>query len=131
VKNPKAIKLIDKILDELNRNGIIINTLVNDLQELRPYAIDEKQPVIAKAIRLTFEHVSEHETFEIPIPDDEPIQDLEVDYEMDQVEVENEPVKTKPKESLIYLISLMKDSENRLNLQEIREYNRAMIEFAG
>lgn len=130
MKNPKAIKLIDKILDDLDRNGIITNTLVNDLQELRPYAVEEKQPVIAKAIRLTFEHVSANETFDIPIPEDEPIQDLEVDYEMELVEVKNEPVKVKPKESLIYLISLMKDCENRLNLQEIREYNRAMTEYA-
>jgi pseudouridine-5'-phosphate glycosidase len=91
--------------------------------------VEEKQPVIAKAIRLTWEHITAKDSFHIPIPEDEPIQDLEVDYEMDQVEVESEPVKVKPKESLNYLISLMRDSGNRLNLQEIREYNRAMIEY--
>jgi hypothetical protein len=30
VKNPKALKLIDKILDDLDRNGIITNTMVKD-----------------------------------------------------------------------------------------------------
>ncbi len=129
MKNPKAIKLIDKILDDLDRNGIITNTLVKDLQELRPYAVAENKPVIAKAIRLTWEHIIENDNFYIPIPEDEPIQDLEVDFEMEHIEVESEQPKVKPKESLNYLISLMKDSENRLNLQEIREYNQAMADY--
>lgn len=128
LKNKKAQALIKKILDDLEHVGIITNTLVNDLKELRPYAVEEKEPVIAKALRLTFEHIEAYESFHIPIPEDEPIEDLEVDFELHETEVE--PIQTSPKESLIYLVTLMKDADNRRNMQEIREFNEALIAYA-
>lgn len=128
MKNKKAQALIKKILDDLEHVGIITNTLVNDLKELRPYAVEEKEPVIAKALRLTFEHIEAYESFHIPIPEDEPIEDLEVDFELHETEVE--PIQTSPKESLIYLVTLMKDADNRRNMQEIREFNEALIAYA-
>lgn len=128
MKNKKAQALIKKILDDLEHVGIITNTLVNDLKELRPYAVEEKEPVIAKALRLTFEHIEAYESFHIPIPEDEPIEDLEVDFELHETEVG--PIQTSPKESLIYLVTLMKDADNRRNMQEIREFNEALIAYA-
>ncbi|MDR6302121.1 hypothetical protein [Mesonia maritima] len=119
MNNPKAQKLIKKILDDLDHAGIITNTLVSDLKELRPYAVEEERPVIAKAIRLTYEHIEENFTFDIPIPEDEPIEDDE--------EIEKEEVK--PEESLIYLMSLIKDSDNKRNIEEIREYNKALQNY--
>lgn len=127
LKNPKAQKLIKKILNDLDHAGIITNTLVKDLQELRPFAVEENEPVIAKAIRLTYEHVESFQTFAIPIPQDDPIEDLEVDFEMENSENELE---SDPVESLSYLISLMKDADNRLNMEEIREYNEALTVYA-
>ncbi|HET8838428.1 MAG TPA: hypothetical protein VFM82_05465 [Flavobacteriaceae bacterium] len=128
MKSPEAQKLLKKILDDLDHAGIITNTLVNDLQKLRPFAVEEKEPVIAKAIRLAYEHIEAYGTFDIPIPKDEPIDELEVDFEMH--EGEDTEIEVKPEESLSYLISLMKDADNRLNLQEIREFNEAMMEYA-
>ena len=125
LKTPKAQKLIKKIVNDLDHAGIITNTLVKDLQELRPFAVEEKEPVIAKAIRLTYEHIETFGTFAIPIPQDDPIEDLEVDFEMEENEPENNPA-----ESLSYLIALMKDAGNRLNMEEIREYNKAMALYA-
>lgn len=128
MKSPEAQKLIKKILDDLDHAGIITNTLIKDLQQLRPYAVSEYEPVIAKAIRLAYEHVETYGTFDIPIPQDEPIEHLEVDFEMHEEDVPE--VSVEPKESLFYLISLMKDADNRLNLQEIREFNEAMTVYA-
>lgn len=148
MNTPKAQKIIKKILDDLDHAGIITNTLVNDLKELRPYAVEEKRPVLAKAIRLTFEHVEAYDTFDIPIPEEEP---FEEDSTVTDEENDDEDVKTttsegneeeeilseepemtpfSPKESLTYLISLLKDSDNKLNLQELREYNEALNEYA-
>ncbi len=128
MKSPKAQKLIKKILDDLNHAGIITNILINDLQRLRPFAVEEKEPVIAKAIRLTCEHIEAYDTFNIPIPIDEPIDDLEVDFEMqDDHDLE---IDVKPKESLFYLVSLMKDADNRLNLLEIKEFNESLTAYA-
>lgn len=135
MNNSKAQKLINKILTDLDHNGIIINTLVNDLKELRPYAVEEKRPVVAKAIRLTFEHVEATETFYIPIPEDDPIEldedDDGADNDEDTIETEEkEAADFDSKESLMYLISLLKDADNRMNKEEIREYNKALQEYA-
>ncbi len=129
MNNSKAQKLIKKILDDLDHAGIITNTLVDDLKKLRPYAVEEKRPVIAKAIRLTFEHVEAYDSFYIPIPEDDPIaeEDLEEDIE---IETAPETTTSTPEESLSYLLSLIKDSENRRNIEEIREFNAALIEYA-
>lgn len=123
MNNPKAKKLIKKILDDLDHAGIITNTLTSDLKELRPYAVEEERPVIAKAIRLTYEHLEEYFTFDIPIPEDDPIEDE------DGEETPVEMVSAKPEESLMYLISLIKDADNKLNIEEIREYNEALQNY--
>lgn len=121
MKNPKGQKLLDKIQRDLMRNGIIINTLVEDLKELRPYAIEEEDPLLAKVIRLTYEHIEEYDTFDIPIPDDEPL---------DETEESTAAPETNPEESLDYLLSLMSDTSIKNNEMDLREYSRALQEYA-
>ena len=120
MKNNKAQKLLNKIQRDLMRNGIIINTLVEDLQELRKMVVEEGDPLLAKVIRLTFEHVESYQAFEIPIPDDEPVEE--------DGEIENEEISGQ--ESLDYLLSLMADSSNKINEIELREYVNALNTYA-
>lgn len=122
-----AQKLLQKIIDDLEHNGIITNTLVKDLKELRPYAVERELPVVAKAIRLTYQHVEENETFTIPIPRDEEIYDEEADEFIETQESEDN---YDSKKSLLYLMNLIVHEENPLNKQEIRQYNEAMKEYA-
>ena len=117
LENKKAQKLIDKILADLNRNGIILNSVVDDLKSLRPFSLEEKVPLIVKVLRLTYEHLEEYESFNIPIPNDEPIEEegespLAADFDA--------------KESLHYLISLLKDLENKVNVADLRAYSNAL-----
>jgi len=121
LKNPKAQKLIDKIQRDLMRNGLITNTIVADLKQLRPLAIEEENPLLAKVIRLTFEHIEETDSFEIPIPDDEPL---------DENEEESNEIQSTPQESLDYLLSLMHDTTIKNNVIDLREYSRALKEYA-
>ena len=121
MKNPKAQKLIDKIQRDLLRNGLIVNTIVEDLKQLRPFAIEEENPLLAKVIRLTFEHIEENDSFEIPIPDDEPLDD-------EQEEING--AESSPQESLDYLLSLMHDTTIKNNIIDLREYSRALTEYA-
>ncbi len=121
MKNPKAQKLLDKIHRDVLRNGIVINTIVEDLKELRPYAVEEEDPLLAKVIRLTFEHIESYQTFDIPIPEDEPLDELE--------EGESETAST-PEESLDYLLSLMSDTAIKNNEMDLREYSRNLQEYA-
>ncbi len=123
MKNPKAQKLIDKIQRELLRNGLITNTIVEDLKQLRPYAIEEENPLLAKVIRLTFEHIEENDSFEIPIPEDEPL-----DNELE--DTNDGASEASPQESLDYLLSLMHDTTIKNNVIDLREYSRALAEYA-
>lgn len=122
MENPKAQKLLNKIQRDLMRNGIITNTIVEDLKDLRPYAVEENNPLLAKVIRLTFEHIETYQTFDIAIPDDEPVEGFE-NEETSSKEVD-------PQESLDYLLSLMAESKNKVNALELREFVNSLNEYA-
>jgi len=121
LKNTQAQKLLDKIQRDLMRNGIIINTLVEDLKSLRPFAVEEEDPLLAKVIRLTYEHLETYQTFDIPIPDDEPLDENE------EIPASND---SRPEESLDYLLSLMSDTSIKNNEMDLREYAQALQEYA-
>ena len=121
MNNIIAQKLLNKIQRDLMRNGIITNTLVNDLKELRPLVVEEVQPLLAKVIRLTYEHVEAYDSFNIAIPGDDPVEEGE------EAPVQEE---TTGQESLDYLLSLMADPSNRVNEIELREYVNAFNEYA-
>jgi len=126
LENKKAIKLIDSIVKTLESNQIVTDEVVEMVKELRPFAVEEKLPVVAKTLRLVYEHIEENEVFAIPIPQDEPLIDEETGEEL---ETEDSEIIT-GSESLLYLVNLIKKSENPANKAEIREYNRKMEAFA-
>ncbi|MFV9550380.1 hypothetical protein [Algibacter sp. PT7-4] len=113
MENKKAIKLIDKILNNLDETGINTDTLIDDIKELRTYALEEQIPLVVKVLRLTYEHIEETESFMIPVLDDEPIDESEDVVVNDEVE---------PIESLKYVISLMKNLNNKGNIADLKEY---------
>jgi len=121
LENLKAQKLLNKIQRDLIRNGIITNTLIADLKELRTHVVEEGDPLLAKTIRLTYEHLETYKDFNIAIPDDEPIEDSEIEVQNDEV---------RGKESLDYLLSLMADTSNKINELELREYIDAFNSYS-
>ncbi len=125
LKNKKAQQLIDKILADLSRSGIITNTVTEDLLAVRSYALEEQIPLAVKVLRLTCEHINKTDTFSITIPDDEPIEDENVD----QVDVVVESITDNPVESLSYMIALIKDLDNKTNVADLKEYRDALIAF--
>lgn len=116
MKDNQAQQKIKDIIDNVSKNGIISDVLVEKLKSLRAIAVEFKEPVIAKALRLACEHIEENDTFIIPIPTDEPLEGTEDDVQMITGD-----------ESFIYFMNLIKKSSNKINLQEIREYNRLML----
>lgn len=126
MENKKALKLIDSIVKSLESDQIVTDEVIEMVRELRPFAVEENFPVVAKTLRLVTEHVEENEVFAIPIPQDEPLIDEETGEEL---EPENPEIIT-GSESLLYLINLIKNSDNPANKAEIREYNRKMEAFA-
>lgn len=121
VENPNAQKLIKKVQSDLITNGLVVDDIVIDLKKLREYALLEEKPVLVKAIRLTYEHIQNHNAFLIEIPSDEPIEELE--------ENSTEVNQINDLESLNYILSLFKDVDNKHNLVDLREYNLKLQEF--
>ncbi|MDO7170570.1 hypothetical protein [Mariniflexile sp. AS56] len=113
MENRAAHKLIDKILNDLDKTGINTDTLINDIKELRTYALEEQIPLVVKVLRLTYEHIEANDSFLIPMLVDE---DDEEEAGV-EVETENEPV-----ESLKYLIALIKNLNNKINISDLKEY---------
>ena len=114
--NKKYYKLIDKIKTEIAKNGVVKDIIISDLQELRVLVIAENQPLLAKAIRLTFQHLEANKSFHIAIPDDEPFEDENGDV------IETEQATINDVESLDYLLSNMMDINNKMNVADIRGF---------
>jgi len=114
-------KLIVKLQKDLAKSGIVKNTLVEGLKELRPYALKENDPTLTKVIRLTYEHIETNGTFNISVPDDEEIEGEEMIVE----EIDGNDFDAK-RDSLDYLFSLMLDRNNTTNRQDLFEYRDAL-----
>ncbi|GGE29746.1 hypothetical protein [Psychroflexus planctonicus] len=121
MENKKAQKLINTIIEEISTSGIQAEKQVENLKNLRILAVEENLPVVAKALRLVYEHLEEYETFVAPIPQEEIFNE---DGEVEEQE------KVTGSDSLVYLMNLIKHSDNKLNLSEIREYNTYLEEFS-
>ncbi|AUP80879.1 hypothetical protein [Flavivirga eckloniae] len=120
MENKKAIKLIDKILDNLDETGINTDTLIDDIKELRTYALEEQIPLVVKVLRFTYEHIEKYNSFMIPILDDEPTGEEELIEERE----EDSPV-----DSLKYLLSLMKNLNNKINISDLKEYRNLLMTY--
>ncbi|GAL61349.1 hypothetical protein [Algibacter lectus] len=122
MENQKANKLVDKILKDLDESGINKEALIDDIKELRTYALEEQIPLVVKVLRLTYEHLEENSTFLIPILDDEPLEDEE-----EGAEAVNDL--DTPVESLKYLIALTKNLNNKGNIADLREYKELFARY--
>ncbi len=122
--NKKAQELINKMQQSITDNGINVEQLVSDFKTLREFAIAEQIPRLVKCIRLTNEHLEEYEGFFIPQPEDEL-----VDEEGEVIGVV-EAANDSDDESLHYLLSIMSDAHNKMNYEELKEYNLALKDYA-
>jgi hypothetical protein len=108
MKSAKANELIDKIIKDIEKNSVNVESLVPMLKELRDMAKTEEDPLITRSIRLVYEHLESKGGWEF--------QTLE-----DSEEVE---------ENLTYLMSLYSKSDNKYNRDEIREIANNMTSAA-
>ncbi len=120
--NTQYYKLIDKIKKEIAKNGVT-TSIVDDLKAMRVMVVTEEQPLLAKVIRLTFQHVEANKSFNVAIPEDEPIEG----FEKEQVLT----TEINPVESLDYLLSNISDISNTSNIADIREFVADLKEQAG
>jgi len=136
-------KIINTMQQELLKNGIVIESLISNLKDLRPFAIKEEDPTLTKVIRLTYEHLEEHGTFNIAIPDDVLDEDEEEEEEGaeeateggdDLVFPEAEPVDMNDfeakRESMLYLFEIMIDARHKMNRVDLIGYRDSLMKYA-
>ena len=125
MKNIEALKLINRIQKDLNDNGLNPETVAEQLMELRKFSLEEKLPRMTKVLRLSAEHLAENGDFLIAIPSDEPVDELDGEEVVSNLQAE--PVVTGA-ESLDYMLSLMTDPTNKTNHTELGEYRDNLLD---
>jgi hypothetical protein len=112
MKIDKANALIKKMQKNLEKNGFASEEAVKDLKTLRPYALEEEDPLVTKALRLAYQYIEENDSFDIEIIVDE-------DEEGNPIKMED----AGDKENFEYFLQLLLDSGNEYNRNELREIN--------
>lgn len=114
MKIAAANKQLDVIIEKVEKKGILAKGLIEDLKELREYALKEQDPLVVKVLRLTYEYLTEREAF-----------DVQGQFEEDEDGSEY-PVEIDDKENLLYLLDLLKKADHKINREEIKDYRTAL-----
>lgn len=131
----RALKKIDEIVEDVNKNGIIAENMIKQLKELREIAILEKDPLIVKSLRLVYSYIEDEGSFDLDLLEEEIVEDIEelepevvAEGEEEEEEVEEEIYDyskveefEEKRENFLYFLSLVKDSQNEYNRVELRK----------
>lgn len=109
-----ANKKLDSIIEKVEKQGILADGLIDDLKELREFALKEQDPLVTKVIRLTYEYLIENEAY-----------DVQAQYEEDE-EGNEYPLEIEDQENLLYLLNLLKNADHKINREEIKDYRTAL-----
>lgn len=128
--NPKAHKLNEEILKEIEANGAESERLPQMLMDLREFFLENEDPTVTKVLRLTAEHLTENGTFEINI-----LSDVEV---VEATSEDGEEVEEKAgdlleeysaEDNIKYLLTLCMDAQNKYNREELFEVRDQLINW--
>jgi len=114
MKIAAANKKLDEVIAKVEKEGLEAGKLIDDLKELREFALKEQDPLVTKVLRLTYEYLGEHNAFEVQAQFDEDDEGNEYPIEIDD------------KENLLYLLNLLKNAEHKINREEIKDYRSAL-----
>ncbi len=117
MKAPEANQLIVKIQKTLSKE-LDVDKVVTMLKDLRPFALEEEDPLVTKVIRLSYEHIAENESFQFMAgsEEDEEGEEIAVDPGEDH-------------DNLSYLLDLLKNSHNKFNREEIKDFRTQLKEY--
>ncbi len=114
MKLAAANKNLESIIEDVEKNGINVKMIVEKLKELRELALKEKDPLVTKVLRLTYEYLTEKSCFNI-----------QAQYEEDD-EGNEYPIEIEDKENFIYFLNLLLRSDHKVNREEIKDYRSAL-----
>ncbi len=116
MKTGAANKQVEKVIALVEKEGVQANKLIDELKELREFALKEEDPLLAKVTRLSYEYLTENDAY-----------DVQAQWEEDE-EGGEFPVEIEDKDNLLFLLNLMLKSDHKINREEIKEYRTALKE---
>ena len=114
MKTAIANSKLDEIIANVEKKGIEAKNLAADLKSLRELALQERDPLVVKVLRLTYEFIEENKVF-----------DVQAQYEEDE-EGNEYPIEIEDKDNLLYLLNLLKNAEHKINREEIKDYRTSL-----
>ena len=114
MKIAAANQKLDAIIKKVEKDGAKAKGLVDDLKELREYALKEQDPLVTKVLRLTYEFITENGGF-----------DVQAQYDEDE-EGNEYPMEIEETENLLYLLNLLQNADHKINREEIKDYRTAL-----
>ncbi|NRA13116.1 MAG: hypothetical protein HRT57_14295 [Crocinitomicaceae bacterium] len=109
-----ANQKLDAIIKNVEKDGIQAKNLIEDLKELREFALKEQDPLVTKVLRLSYEYLEENKSF-----------DVQAQYEEDEEEQEY-PIEIEDNDNFLYLLTLLKNADHKINREEIKDYRSAL-----
>lgn len=109
-----ANKKLEGIIKNVEKDGLKAKNLIDDLKELREYALKEQDPLVTKVLRLSYEFISEKKSFGV-----------QAQYEEDEEENEY-PIEIEDNDNLLYLLNLLVRADHKVNREEIKDYRTAL-----
>ena len=110
----EANQKLETIIKNVEKDGVKSKNLVDDLKELRTFALREKDPLVTKVLRLSYEFLTEKKAF-----------DVQAQFEEDEEENEY-PIEIEENDNLLYLLNLLLKSDHKINREEIKDYRTAL-----
>jgi len=111
--NPRAKELLKNVIVDVEAKASV-DSIGEQLLEIRNIALQLKDPLVVKTLRIIKEKIEEDESLDFNIELEIPEDDIE-EYE-------------EPDNHLTYLLNLLVDSENKYNREEIKWYRTAIWE---
>ena len=114
MKTILANEKLSAIISLVEKKGVDNPKLIEELKSLRVMALTEKDPLVVKVLRLTYEFLTENSAFNV-----------QAQYEEDE-EGNEYPIEIEEKENLLYLLNLLKNAEHKVNREELKDYRTSL-----
>ncbi len=114
MKTILANEKLNIIISLVEKKGVDNPKLIEELKSLRVMALAEKDPLVVKVLRLTYEFLTENSAFNV-----------QAQYEEDE-EGNEYPIEIEEKENLLYLLNLLKNAEHKVNREELKDYRTSL-----
>ena len=122
MKTEKGNKILSDLVAKIEKD-FDIELITEELKKAREIALAEEDPLLVRICRQIPEYLAENETFDYTVE-----KEYSEDEEGEEVEEIKEPGTNT--ENLVYLLNLIKGSENKFNREEIKEMRTWLKENA-